>query len=164
MAKRKHYRRGGKEPAELEITTFLNLMVILIPFMLINAVFSRVNILELDLPVSSGSSAVSQPVLSVEVIVREQFIEVGNGQSILVSIPKDNNQYDLKKLSAFLVELKARIPDRQEATVLMEADIQYETLVHVMDAVRTVEVRQTGELLVQKVELFPNISVGDAPQ
>ncbi|MDQ1363040.1 MAG: hypothetical protein QG652_900 [Pseudomonadota bacterium] len=164
MAKRKHYRRGGKEPAELEITTFLNLMVILIPFMLINAVFSRVNILELDLPVSSGSSAVSQPVLSVEVIVREQFIEVGNGQSILVSIPKDNNQYDLKKLSAFLVELKARVPDRQEATVLMEADIQYETLVHVMDAVRTVEVRQTGELLVQKVELFPNISVGDAPQ
>lgn len=164
MAKRKHYRRNDKEPAELEITTFLNLMVILIPFMLINAVFSRVNILELDLPVSSGASALNQPIISVEVIVRAQGIEVGNGQGILVSIPKDNGNYDLKKLSAFLVELKARVPDKLDATVLMEADIQYDTLVHVMDAVRTVEVRQTGELLVQKVELFPNISVGDAPQ
>lgn len=164
MAKRKHYRRNDKEPAELEITTFLNLMVILIPFMLINAVFSRVNILELDLPVSSGASALNQPIISVEVIVRAQGIEVGNGQGILASIPKDNGNYDLKKLSAFLVELKARVPDKLDATVLMEADIQYDTLVHVMDAVRTVEVRQTGELLVQKVELFPNISVGDAPQ
>jgi len=163
MAKRKHYRRNDKDPPELEITTFLNLMVILIPFMLINAVFSRVNILELDLPVSSGASSINQPILSVEVIVRAQGIEVGNGQGILVSIPKDNGNYDLKKLSAFLVELKARVPDKLDATVLMEPDIQYETLVHVMDAVRTVEVRQTGELLVQKVELFPNISVGDAP-
>ncbi|MBI3186262.1 MAG: biopolymer transporter ExbD [Gammaproteobacteria bacterium] len=164
MAKRKHYRRSDKEPAELEITTFLNLMVILIPFMLINAVFSRVNILELDLPVSSGSSSVNQPILSVEVIVRAQAIEVGNGQGILVSIPKEDDKYDLKKLSAFLVELKAKVPDKLDATVLMEPDIQYDNLVHVMDAVRTVEVRKTGEELVQKIELFPNISVGDAPQ
>jgi biopolymer transport protein ExbD len=163
MSRRKHYRRTDKEVPELEITTFLNLMVILIPFMLINAVFSRVNILELDLPVSSGSSAFNQPIMSVEVIVRAQSIDVGNGQGILVSIPKDNNNYDLKKLSAFLVELKAKVPDKLDATVLMEPDIQYDNLVHVMDAVRTVEVRQTGTLLVQKVELFPNISIGDAP-
>lgn len=163
MSRRKHYRRTDKEVPELEITTFLNLMVILIPFMLINAVFSRVNILELDLPVSSGASAFNQPIMSVEVIVRAQSIDVGNGQGILVSIPKDNNNYDLKKLSAFLVELKAKVPDKLDATVLMEPDIQYDNLVHVMDAVRTVEVRQTGTLLVQKVELFPNISIGDAP-
>ena len=163
MSRRKHYRRKDKEAPELEITTFLNLMVILIPFMLINAVFSRVNILELDLPVSSGSSAFNQPIMSVEVIVRAQSIDVGNGQGILVSIPKDNDNYDLKKLSAFLVELKAKVPDKLDATVLMEPDIQYDNLVHVMDAVRTVEVRQTGTLLVQKVELFPNISIGDAP-
>lgn len=159
MSRRKHYRRKDKEAPELEITTFLNLMVILIPFMLINAVFSRVNILELDLPVSSGSSAFNQPIMSVEVIVRAQSIDVGNGQGILVSIPKDNDNYDLKKLSAFLVELKAKVPDKLDATVLMEPDIQYDNLVHVMDAVRTVELRQTGTLLVQKVELFPNISI-----
>lgn len=163
MSRRKHYKRNDKDPPELEITTFLNLMVILIPFMLINAVFSRVNILELDLPVSSGSSANTQPIFSVEIIVREQGIEVGNGQSILANFPKENDSYDLKKLSAFLVEIKAKVPDKLDATVLMEADIQYNNLVHVMDAVRTVEVRQTGALLVQKVELFPNISIGDAP-
>lgn len=163
MARRKHYRRSDKEPAELEITTFLNLMVILIPFMLINAVFSRVNILELDLPVSSGVSAPNQPQMSVEIIVRAESLDVGNGQSVLVSIPKQNNNYDFKKLAEFLIEIKAKVPDKIDATVLMEADIQYEHLVHVMDTVRTAEVLQTGSLVVQKVELFPNISVGDAP-
>lgn len=163
MSKRKHYRRKDKEPAELEITTFLNLMVILIPFMLINAVFSRVNILELDLPVSSGAATPSQPQMSVEVMVRADNLQVGNGVIILTTIPMENNKYDLRKLSEFLLDMKAKMPDKLDATVLMEADIQYEHLVHVMDAVRTAEVRKPGTLQVEKIELFPNISVGDAP-
>jgi biopolymer transport protein ExbD len=39
MAKRHHYKRRMKESPELDITTFLNLMVVLIPFLLISAVF-----------------------------------------------------------------------------------------------------------------------------
>lgn len=163
MARRKHYRRKDKDVPELEVTTFLNLMVILIPFLLINAVFSRINILELDLPVSSGMSSANQPQLSVEVMVRAESLQVGNGQSILVTIPKENNQYDLKKLTTALLELKAKLPDKTDATVLMEADIEYDHLVHVMDAVRTAEIRQTGSLEIQKIALFPDISIGDAP-
>ena len=163
MARRKHYRRKDKDVPELEVTTFLNLMVILIPFLLINAVFSRINILELDLPVSSGSSAPNQPQMSVEVMVRAESLQVGNGQSILVTIPKENDQYDLKKLSSALLELKAKLPDKTDATVLMEADIEYDNLVHVMDVVRSAEIRQTGTLEIQKIALFPDISIGDAP-
>jgi biopolymer transport protein ExbD len=163
MARRKHYRRKDKEPPELEITTFLNLMVILIPFMLINAVFSRVNILELDLPVSSGAAAAVQQQISVEVIVRANSIEVGNGTSIIATIPVEEGKYNIKKLSQALVDLKAKVPDKTDATVLMEPNIEYNHLVHVMDAVRVVEVRQGNSAQVQKFELFPNISVGDAP-
>ena len=57
MAKRKHYRRGDKEPAELEITTFLNLMVVLIPFLLLTAVFTKITIQELNLPTQAGGGA-----------------------------------------------------------------------------------------------------------
>ena len=51
-----HYKRREKEPAELPVTTFLNLMVVLVPFLLITAVFSRIAIVELTLPSSNGGS------------------------------------------------------------------------------------------------------------
>ena len=37
MSRRHHYRRRSKDPAELDMTTFLNLMVVLVPFLLIAA-------------------------------------------------------------------------------------------------------------------------------
>ena len=52
------------------MTTFMNLMVVLVPFLLITAVFSRITIVELDLP-SAQSAAPSTPTFRVEVVVRE---------------------------------------------------------------------------------------------
>jgi biopolymer transport protein ExbD len=71
MARRHHYRRLGKEPMQLDVTTFLNLMVVLVPFLLITAVFSRLTIVELTLPSASGGSSADAPAFRVEVIVRE---------------------------------------------------------------------------------------------
>ena len=39
--KRHHYRRRTKNTYDIDVTTFLNLMVVLVPFLLITAVFSR---------------------------------------------------------------------------------------------------------------------------
>ena len=44
MARQHHYRRRSAQPTELDMTTFLNLMVVLVPFLLITAVFSRITI------------------------------------------------------------------------------------------------------------------------
>lgn len=163
MARRKHYRRPDKEAPELNITTFLNLMVVLVPFLLITAVFSRITILELNLPTGAGAASADKPVLSVEVIVREKGLEVGNGKSIIARIPKQEEEYDLKKLGEYLLEIKSKVPDKTDAIVLMEPDIEYDYLVQVMDAVRSAEVRQTDSLEIQKIALFPDISIGDAP-
>ena len=57
MSRRTHYRRRSKEALELDMTTFLNLMVVLVPFLLITAVFSRITIIELSLPTSEGAAA-----------------------------------------------------------------------------------------------------------
>jgi biopolymer transport protein ExbD len=43
-------RKYIQETVELNITAFLNLMVILVPFLLVTAVFSRITVLELNLP------------------------------------------------------------------------------------------------------------------
>ena len=158
-----------RTPPELDITTFLNLMVALVPFLLVTAVFSRITILELDMPSANGGKA-NEPKVSIEVIVRNEGLEIGNGVGVLASIPKVGNEYDLKKLSGYLEKIKANYPDKTDATVLLEPDIEYDHMISVMDAVRFVELPQDMSAgkgvmhasLVQ-AELFPDISIGDAP-
>jgi len=163
---RRNSRRRNREAPELDITTFLNLMVVLVPFLLISAVFSRVTILELSVPTAAGGSAVSQADFSIEVIVRKNGLELANGATVQVALPKKDDQYDLKKLSELLIRLKAEYPQKEDATVLMEPDIEYDYLVKVMDVVRGAEIREKGspeDAEPQKIVLFPNISIGDAP-
>lgn len=163
MGRRRHYRGRMKETPELDVTTFLNLMVILIPFLLISAVFSRVTILELNVPTSASSAAMVKPNFSIEVIVRKTGLEFANGSRVVAVIPTRDNQYDLEKLSELLTRLKATYPLKDDATVLMEPDIEYDYLVQVMDTVRGAEIREEGSDEPQKIVLFPNISIGDAP-
>ena len=87
MARRAHhYRRSKGETSELDMTTFMNLMVVLVPFLLITAVFSRVAIVELDLP-SAQSSAPSTPTFRVEVVVRDAGLEIMDGAQVIAAIP-----------------------------------------------------------------------------
>ena len=184
MARRHHYRRPKKEPPELNITTFLNLMVVLVPFLLITAVFSRITIMELSLPTGEGSSSNKQQ-LSIEVIVRQKGLEIGNGKQVLARFPLLKKEdlaedalddegnlditrlYDLKLLSDYLVKIKQKYPDKTDAVVLMEPDIEYRVLIRVMDSVRSTFVKQVSEDgtpdVLQQVVLFPDISIGDAP-
>jgi biopolymer transport protein ExbD len=163
MTRRHHNKRRRDETRGLEVTTFLNLMVVLVPFLLISAVFSRVTIMELTVPTSAGGSASKTPNFAIEVIVREAGLEIGNGSSVEAAIPKKDGQYDMKMLSEMLVRLKARYPEKEDATVLMEPEIEYDYLIQVMDAVRGAEVQVEGSEEVQKMVLFPDISIGDAP-
>ena len=159
-------------------------MVVLVPFLLITAVFSRITIMELSLPTGAGGDASKKQQLSIEVIVRQQGLDIGNGKQVLVRLPlltdeqlgedikvmEDGfvNRYDLKKLAEYLLEIKEKYPDKTDALVLMEPDIEYRVLISVMDAVRSTFVRKEnseGEEInvLQQVVLFPDISIGDAP-
>jgi biopolymer transport protein ExbD len=164
MARRHHYQRRTKQPAyDIDVTTFLNLMVVLVPFLLITAVFSRLTIVELNLPSSSGGPASNEDRFRVEVVVREAGIEITNGKSVIAAIPKKDDEFDLETLSDFMVELKTEYPNHDAASVLMEARIPYDYLIQVMDVVRSVEVETEAEGEFELVALFSEISVGDAP-
>lgn len=164
MARRHHYQRRTKQPAyEIDVTTFLNLMVVLVPFLLITAVFSRLTIVELNLPSSSGGATNNENSFRVEVVVREAGIEITNGKSVIAAIPKKDDEFDLETLSDFMVELKTEYPNHDAASVLMEARIPYDYLIQVMDVVRSVEVETEAEGEFELVALFSEISVGDAP-
>ena len=165
MARRRHhYKRYDREPPELNITSFLNLMVVLVPFLLITAVFSRITILELNLPTGAGdASKANKPKLTVEVIVRDKGLEIGNGKTVIARFPKVDDQYDVRTLSEYLIKIKSKYLDKKDATVLMEPEIEYTNLVKIMDAVRIAEVVQGDNPEPQEIELFPSISIGDAP-
>jgi len=163
MARRHHYKRRTQDAHEIDVTTFLNLMVVLIPFLLITAVFSRLTIVELNLPSSAGGASSNENSVRVEVIVREAGIEISNGTVIIASIPKKDDEFDLETLSDFMVELKQKYPRHDAVSVLMEAHIPYDYLIRVMDIVRSVEVPGEGEDVGQLMALFTEISVGDAP-
>lgn len=157
-------RRRNTETAELNITAFMNLMVILVPFLLITAVFSRLAILELNLPGSSTEPADEQElVFQLEIIVREDRIEVGDRNVGALGVyPAGDDGYDFEALSDKLKELKASYPEKTDASVLLEADIPYDTLVQVMDRVRVGVTVADGNIV--RNDLFPDISIGDAPQ
>ena len=164
MARRHHYKRRTKQPAyEIDVTTFLNLMVVLVPFLLITAVFSRLTIVELNLPSAAGGPTDNQDTFRVEVIVREAGMEISNGSATIATIPKVDEEYDLETLSEFIVELKRTYPEHEAASVLMEAQIPYDYLIQVMDIVRAIEVPTGVEEEVELYALFTEISVGDAP-
>ena len=157
-------RRRAREVPELDITTFLNLMVVLVPFLLISAVFSRVTILELSVPTAAAPGAVANtPDFSIEVIVRDAGLEFANGARVVAAIPNKEGDYDLEKLSQMLIRLKKTYPDKEDATVLMEPDIEYNNLVRVMDTVRSANLPEEGLADPTRMVLFPNISIGDAP-
>jgi biopolymer transport protein ExbD len=159
-------RRSGRrnsETAELNITVFMNLMVILVPFLLITAVFSRVAILELNLPGASDQTvAPEEQTFQLEITVRETGIEVGDRNVGALGVyPNAANGYDFEALSTKLAEIKQRYPAKTDASILLEADIPYDTLVQVMDRVRVSETVSDDAII--RTDLFPDISIGDAP-
>ena len=156
-------RRPNEETAELNITAFMNLMVMLVPFLLMTAVFSRLAILELNLPGSSSEPANQQNLtFQLEVTVRKDQIEVGDRNQGRFGVYKNSeNGYDFDALSEKLSEIKKRYPEKTDVAILLESDIVYDTLVQVMDRVRIAQKIEDGAIV--RSDLFPDISIGDAP-
>ena len=166
MIRSRQSGRRNVETAELNITAFMNLMVILVPFLLITAVFSRLTILELNLPGSSTEPVDPQEqTFQLEIIVRQDKIEVADrNQGLLGIYPNsDEGAYDYPALAEKLVQLKERYPTKTDASILLEQEIAYDTLVQVMDTVRVSQEVDEDEGRIDRKDLFPDISIGDAP-
>jgi biopolymer transport protein ExbD len=156
---RNHARYRGRH--ELNVVPMIDMMVILVFFLIFTAVFTKTNVLELNLPGADSAVPDLPEGLNLEVIIRKTAIEVADrGTGLLKSLPRTGADYDLKGLSEYLQLVKSKYPDKQNATILLEQDISYDTLVHVMDTVRVFQVPNSKW---DMAELFPEVSVGDAP-
>ena len=162
MIARRHRRRRQIEGAELELTAFINPMVVLVTFLLINVVFSHSAVLDLKLPPPSAGGTASTAKLQLEITVRKNQIDIANRDvGVLATIPNVGSDPDLAQVSDAVQKIKSQYPDVRDASVLLEPDISYDRIIKVMDAVRSYETR-IGNQRVSN-ELFPDIAIGDAP-
>jgi biopolymer transport protein ExbD len=160
MVRRNHARyHQGRD--DLNIVPMIDMMVILVFFLIFTAVFSKTNVLSLNLP-SSQSTPIDLPKdLQLEVIVHPGELVINDRNSgPLKVLPNVATGYDLNALSEFMRVVKSKFPQKMDATVLLGPDIAYDVLVQVMDTVRVYELPTAP---FSKAELFPDISVGDAP-
>ncbi len=156
---------------ELNITAFMNLMVVLVPFLLMTAVFSQVSILNMNLPtgVTESEPTEEDPPKALEVIIRpSRFDILERNSGLLKSIENTEDGYDYLALNLFLQEVKSHPEFNTDTgiTLLMEMETPYDALIQTMDAVRLIErdekdLDDDGNQV--HGELFPNISMGDAP-
>lgn len=151
------------EVQELNITAFMNLMVILVPFLLITAVFSRVSILELNLPPKDAKDQNQESAkLQLELVLREDSFDIQDKNIGLIKrFKRSQAETHWDEFTDVMVEIKKRFPDERSITLLLEPSIDYKTLITTMDHVRSADIVQVASL--ETVELFPDISIGDAP-
>lgn len=159
-------RRRGHAPEELNVTAFMNLMVVLVPFLLLSAVFNQITIHDLNLPTLSEPNVEpkdDKPKLVLEVVIRNGSLDVQDRNSgRLKLIPNVERGYDFAALKEKLREVKGQFPEVNSATLLLEQDVPYDVLIQAMDAVRSDFRTEAGKEVA--VELFPDVSIGDAPK
>jgi biopolymer transport protein ExbD len=157
---RNHARYRGRN--DLNIVPMLDVMVILTFFLIFTAVFSKTSVLEVNLPGPGTQAATDTPRFELELILRQSGIEVADrNQGVLETIPAVAGGQDVAKLTEYLATLKAKLPEVNHATLLVAEDVDYDTIVQVMDAARARQTIAGGK--VSRETLFPQIALGDAP-
>ncbi len=166
-------RKRMEATVELNITAFMNLMVILVPFLLITAVFSRMTVLELNLPALDVKAKENEEIkLALQVVITPEELIVrdanlGNFKQIPLQengalfVDDDKQRKVWKPLSEILLELKRRFPEEQSISLLLDRKVSYKNMIEVMDHVRATDIVQAASL--DTVELFPQVSIGDLP-
>jgi biopolymer transport protein ExbD len=155
--------RKHREAADLDVTPFMNLMIVLVPVLLLSMVFTHTSVIDLNFPGAESSAGPVDPdTVHLELTVRADGFVVADGRGgVIKRLPRVDGAYDYQELSRVMQEIKRRMPEKQDIMVLLEEKTPYQTLVSVMDAVRSYPTVQHMEVV--QAELFPVISLGDAP-
>ncbi len=161
-------KRRNREDADLDVTSFMNLMIILVPVLLMGMVLSRITVLDLKLPdLADSSTPADEPPQQLEVIIRPERFEVNYPSGVKLKWVEKTEQgdYDFKLLSDVLQETKRLLQDKgiqkKDIYLLSENDTDYQTIVSTMDTIRSFKAVVAASAV--DAELFPEIALGDAP-
>lgn len=141
-------RDRGYTEDELNITPVMNIFLILIPFLMLTAVFVRIAVLEFSLPSSqsaaSGEASNENTVVTV-IAINENGFDLKTQGMKFSFINKNNDDFDFQTLVNNLQKVKTRHQQSEDVIIAPHASVKYDTIIKVMD-----RCRESG---------FPNISI-----
>lgn len=158
-SKRRHHSLAGDE---LNLTPIMNIFMIIIPFLLLTAVFAKTAIIDIYLPqedkAGTGNTADAGDIAILTIKTTEKGFELG-GVGSGISISKSNGDLNFKGLSKELIKIKDKHPKQEEVILLFTRDVSYDMVVKVMDATRETTEIMDGKPV--KRMLFPFPSLGE---
>ena len=164
MDRVRHRKHKLHDVADLDVTPFMNLMIVLVPVLLLSMVFTHTTVIDLNFPSGEGAESAFDPdLVHLEVVIKREGFDVADGRGGTIKfIPIVDGEYDFAQLSTVMQDLKKRMPNKRDISVLLLEETTYQTLVSVMDKVRSYPVVQHLEVV--QAELFPVVSLGDSPK
>ncbi|WP_166259752.1 ExbD/TolR family protein [Marinobacter salicampi] len=164
--RRKHRRLPAN--TDLDITAFMNLMIVLVPVLLLGMVFSQIRMIELNFPGESADQPIDSENLKLVVTLLPQGLEVSDSErGVIKTLPVmssedgDSDQQNYGELRETLRSIKSQVPDKTDLVLEVAGDVDYQTLVRVMDTVRSYPAVVAASVV--EAELFPDVSLADAP-
>ena len=135
MARR---RRGYRQLVEtdIDIMPLMNLFVVLIPMLLLSAVFVEISTIDMDLP-SADSEVSDAPRESLELAVRveaERYVVEGKRMKRQV-IDRGSEDADAR-LAEVLASIHERNPKENDLRVVSQRATRYQEIITVMDISR----------------------------
>ena len=138
---RKPSRRRHKDflGTDINLIPVMNLFMVLIPFLLLTAVFANTTIIDIRLPqekmkASEKKNITADDILTVHV-TPTGFRFSGLGKH-LSAINKKGGSYDFDALSKALSSLKDSHKSSEEVILMFQPETPYETVIKSMDATR----------------------------
>ena len=178
------FKRQPEDDADLDVTSFLNLMIVLVPVLLLSMTFTQVTVLDIELPELTGGSSKSELAQSqLEVHLTDEGFDVFMpSDKRLAQIPKmsdeqaleraqakaldasrakvsANDYYDYQRLSLVMRKIKEQVNDKKDVVLLSSPSMDYQNLVSTMETLKSYQTTVAASLV--EVELFPEISLGD---
>ncbi len=139
----KKLARRKRKPAELLLVPMIDIFTVLVTFLLMTAVFSRTVVLQLNLPAQQAECKEPDPPRTCS--WRCSCARICSRSRTAIPdrwrpCPIPTRAMTTTALTTYSEAVKAKFPEKTDASVLLESDIPYDTLVQVMDRVRVFEV------------------------
>ncbi len=148
--------------ADIDVTTFMNLMVILVPFLLVTAVFSRMTVLQLQLP-PKDAQGIEAPEVQLQLAVTPERWQLrSNDTQVITELAPPTAPAQWRAFTEALVAVKQRFPSERQITLWFAKELPYKQVLEIMDHVREGQVVSGTQVVT--LELFPDIALGRSDQ
>lgn len=165
--------------ANVDLTPIMCLFIILVPLLLLTAVFERLAVLKAHLPEAStrspsaGEPASPSGIVELRLLIRLDGLELEGTLShdpdgreketyedFQATFPLVGDRFDLEALQSHLKNLKGRYPRHEKIVFVVEDQVTYDIIVQAMDACREEILEEQGREI--RRPLFPSISISEA--